>query len=129
MNNGTDTGFGGALTFLNVRNGDAATLSLAPAALAPAAPTVDSAIFSGLDQLTINGTSTSGNIIGAEVSTGAAAAVAGSGTAVGTTFGTPNYSETVTLAPAPVSGDTVWVRVQDDNGWSDAYSVLIALVP
>ena len=119
MNNGTATGFGGALTFLNVRNRPATPPPV------PAAPTVDSATFAAPDQLTINGTSTSGNIIGAEVSIGATAAVAGSGTAVGSAFGAATYTETVTLVPAPAPADTVWVRVQDTNGWSDAYSVLI----
>jgi FtsP/CotA-like multicopper oxidase with cupredoxin domain len=119
MNSGTSYGFGGALTFFNV---------WPPAPVVPPVvvlPVVNSATFTAPDQLAISGTSTTGNITGAEVSIGAAPAAAGTGSPVGSAFGSPTYSETVTLVPAPVSGDTVWVRVQDSSGWSNAFSVAI----
>ena len=115
MNHGNTYGFGGDLTFFNVW----------PTVPVVVLPTVDSATFTAPDQLAISGSSTTGNITAAEVSIGAAAAAAGTGTPVGSAFGSPTYSETVTLAPAPASGDTVWVRVQDSSGWSTAFSVSI----
>ena len=62
----------------------------------------------------------------AEWSVGPAPAAAGSGTPVGTAslFGTPGYIETITLSPAPIGPDTIWVRVQNTNGtWSDAVGI------
>jgi hypothetical protein len=124
MNHGTASGFGGALTFLNVWAG---TPPPPPPVVVP--PVVDSASFAAPDQLTINASSTVANITAAEVSIGATAAVAGSGTAVlDGTFGAPIYSNTTTLNPAPLDGDTVWVRAEDSNGvWSDARAVTIVI--
>ena len=119
MNHGTASGFGGALTFLNVWP----TVVAPPAVVAPV---VDSVSFAAPDQLTINASSSVANISAAEVSTGLAAGAAGSGTSLGGTFGASTYTFVATLAPAPTSGDTVWVRVQDSNlVWSDAVSVSV----
>jgi hypothetical protein len=127
MNHGTASGFGGALTFLNVWAGTPPPPPPPPPPPVVVPPTVDSTSFAAPDQLTINASSTVADISAAEWTNGAVAAAAGSGTAVvDGTFGSPTYSTTTTLAPAPVSGDTVWVRVQDSNGvWSDAVAVSI----
>ncbi len=125
MNHGTTSGLGGALTFLNVWAGTPPPPP--PPVVVP--PTVDSASFAAPDQLTIDASSTVGTITAVEVSIGATAAAAGSGTAVlDGTFGSSSYSNTTTLDPAPLDGDTVWVRVEDSNGvWSDVRAVAVVI--
>ncbi len=122
MNHGTAAGFGGAMTFLNVWP----TVVAPPVTPPVVAPVVDSATFAAPDQLTINASSSVANVSAVEVSTGLVAAAPGTGTALGGTFGAPSYTFVATLTPAPSSGDTVWVRVQNSNlVWSDPFSVSI----
>jgi hypothetical protein len=144
MNHGTSKGFGGDLTFINVwaagtlsdaettttssTTTTSTTTTTTTTIAAPADPTVDQLSFSAPDQLTINATSDpSATVAAAEYSVGVSAAAAGSGTAItSANFGSSSFADTVTITPAPTSGDTIWVRVQDSNStWSAAVSVSV----
>jgi hypothetical protein len=117
----------GATVWVRVKDSNGTWSQATSVAAVYPKPIVDvTTAFTSPDQLTIDAHAVIGNVAAAEISVGATAAAAGSGTSVGSTFGAPTYSETVTVAPQPTTGDIIWVRVQDSYGtWSSAISVTV----
>ncbi|MFM2072502.1 MAG: hypothetical protein RLZZ623_2765, partial [Actinomycetota bacterium] len=94
-----------------------------------AGPTFNSPlVFASPDQVTFDAISSAPlvNLFAGEFTIGAAALAPSTGTSIGdVTFGTPTIVAATTITGL-VSGDTVWVRVKDDDGiWSQATSVLV----